>query len=110
LRKPLLVLRKVTERPEASLQGLAKVVGTLREEIVMEASRVLSDEALYRRMSSGSNPYGDGRASARIAEALARWGRHEQTLLPLESQFLTTPVPEFAAAAPTPRQVEMTCQ
>ncbi len=71
--KPVLVLRKVTERPEASMMGLSAIVGTSREAIVHEASKLLKDAAAYRAMSQGQNPYGDGRAAERIAEALSRW-------------------------------------
>ncbi len=85
--KPVLVLRKVTERPEASLLGLSIIVGTSRERIVEEASRLLSNGAAYRAMADAENPYGDGRAAQRIAEALRRWWRGEQPLLAEEEQF-----------------------
>jgi UDP-N-acetylglucosamine 2-epimerase (non-hydrolysing) len=68
--KPVLVLREVTERPEGVAAGVAAVVGTSEEGIVAEASRLLSDRAAYERMATGTNPYGDGRASERIADAL----------------------------------------
>lgn len=71
--KPVLVLRKVTERPEASLLGLARIVGTSRTNIVKEANDILGSTVVYRTMSEGQNPYGDGRASARIIESLWRW-------------------------------------
>ena len=71
--KPVLVLRKVTERPEASLMGLARLVGTSREAIVKEASDILGSSVVYRTMSEGQNPYGDARASARIVQSLSRW-------------------------------------
>ncbi len=71
-RKPVLVLRKITERPEASLLGLAKVVGTSKETIVREASRLLADSAAYEAMREGENPYGDGRAAERILDAISR--------------------------------------
>jgi UDP-N-acetylglucosamine 2-epimerase (non-hydrolysing) len=71
--KPVLVLRKVTERPEASMMGLSVIVGTSREAIVHEASKLLKDAAAYRAMAQGQNPYGDGRAAERIVEALSRW-------------------------------------
>jgi UDP-N-acetylglucosamine 2-epimerase (non-hydrolysing) len=70
--KPVLVLRKVTERPEASLLGLARIVGTSREVIVREASDILGSTVVYRTMSEGQNPYGDGQASERIAESIWR--------------------------------------
>jgi UDP-N-acetylglucosamine 2-epimerase len=69
-RKPVLVLREVTERPEGVAAGVAAVVGTGEERIVLETSRLLSDRAAYERMASGASPYGDGRAAERIVEAL----------------------------------------
>src|SRR5439155_23963855 len=71
--KPVLVLRRVTERPEASIMGLSRIVGTSREIIVEEASELLSNRQTYRAMSEGGNPYGDGRAAERIVESLSRW-------------------------------------
>jgi UDP-N-acetylglucosamine 2-epimerase (non-hydrolysing) len=68
--KPVLVLREKTERPEAVEAGRAMLVGTDEERIVAEATRLLSDETVRRRMSQGGNPYGDGRAAERIAGAL----------------------------------------
>ena len=87
LQKPLLVLRKLTERPEASQAGLSKVVGTAREAIVAEASRLLSDDSAYRAIVSRANPYGDGRAAERIAEVLCRWARGQRPLLEPEQEF-----------------------
>jgi UDP-N-acetylglucosamine 2-epimerase len=69
-RKPVLVLREVTERPEGVAAGVAAVVGTGEERIVHETSRLLSDRAAYERMASGASPYGDGLAAERIVEAL----------------------------------------
>jgi UDP-N-acetylglucosamine 2-epimerase len=69
-RKPVLVLREVTERPEGVAAGVAAVVGTGEDGIVAETSRLLHDRTVYDRMASGTNPYGDGRASERIADAL----------------------------------------
>jgi UDP-N-acetylglucosamine 2-epimerase (non-hydrolysing) len=85
--KPVLVLRKLTERPEASRMGMAKVVGTAREVIVREASRLLSNEFAYKTMAAGDCPYGDGRAAARIATALSRWLDGEQPILHRSEQF-----------------------
>src|SRR6202521_4553396 len=59
--KPVLVLRKLTERPEAAQFGMAKIVGMSREGIFGEAERLLSDTEEYKYMSKGDNPYGDGR-------------------------------------------------
>jgi UDP-N-acetylglucosamine 2-epimerase (non-hydrolysing) len=67
--KPVLVLREKTERPEGIEAGLARLVGTDEERIVGEAGALLVDGAARRRMS-GANPYGDGRASERIAAIL----------------------------------------
>lgn len=85
--KPVLVLRKVTERPEASMRGLSVIVGTSRERIVEEASRLLSQPEVYRRMSEAASPYGDGKASERIVKAIGRWSRGEQPVLQEFEQF-----------------------
>jgi UDP-N-acetylglucosamine 2-epimerase len=69
-RKPLLVLREVTERPEGIAAGVARLVGTSEERIVREALALLRDPSLYASMATGINPYGDGRASERIADVL----------------------------------------
>lgn len=90
LHKPLLVLRKVTERPEAFQAGLSKIIGTSRQAIVTEVSRLLTDPAAYRLMSSGKNPYGDGKASERIAEVISRWSRGLYPLLAPEQEFQGT--------------------
>jgi len=72
LGKPVLVLREKTERPEAVTAGTVKLVGTDVERIVGEAERLLDDPAEYDRMSRIHNPYGDGQASVRTAEAILR--------------------------------------
>jgi len=87
LRKPLLVLRKVTERPEAFRAGLAQLVGTDRASIVAAVSRLLTDPVAYRSMIADENPYGDGQAAERIVEALTRWFRGLRPLLPREREF-----------------------
>jgi UDP-N-acetylglucosamine 2-epimerase (non-hydrolysing) len=71
LGKPILVLREQTERPEAVSAGTVKLVGTDRQAIVREATRLIEDRAEYDRMSRLHNPYGDGKASERIAERIA---------------------------------------
>jgi UDP-N-acetylglucosamine 2-epimerase (non-hydrolysing) len=71
LGRPVLVLRDVTERPEAIEAGCARLVGTNESRIVREASRLLEDPAAYRRMAHIANPFGDGRSSERIAQTLA---------------------------------------
>lgn len=67
---PVLVLREVTERPEAVEAGTARVVGTAAAGIVAEALRLLDDPGEYERMARAVNPFGDGRASVRIVDAL----------------------------------------
>jgi UDP-N-acetylglucosamine 2-epimerase (non-hydrolysing) len=68
--KPVLVLREVTERPEAVQAGTVKVVGTSRERIVAEVTALMEDRAAYEKMARAINPYGDGQASRRIVSAL----------------------------------------
>jgi UDP-N-acetylglucosamine 2-epimerase (non-hydrolysing) len=70
LGKPVLVLRQVTERPEAVEAGAVKVIGTERQVIVNEISRLLDDSEERERMAHAVNPYGDGRASERIVAAI----------------------------------------
>ncbi len=70
LGKPVLVMRNVTERPEAVEAGTVLLVGTDREKIVAGVERVLLDSAVYSAMSHAHNPYGDGHAVERIVEAL----------------------------------------
>jgi len=67
LGKPILVLREKTERPEAVTAGTVKLVGTDEGRIVREATTLLDNREAYNQMSRVHNPYGDGRASARIA-------------------------------------------
>jgi len=70
LGKPVLVLREKTERQEAVEAGTVKLVGTDERRIVEEATRLLGDDAEYARMTAIHNPYGDGHACERIAQAL----------------------------------------
>ena len=70
LGKPVLVMRNTTERPEALASGTVHLVGTDHDLIVSEVSTLLDDPAAYERMSKAVNPYGDGRACARIVSAL----------------------------------------
>lgn len=90
LGKPLLVLRKLTERPEAFAAGLSKVVGNSRDAIVAEAGRLLEDAAAYRRMVSSDNPFGDGQAAQRIVLALQRWFSGRVPLLESHEEFAAT--------------------
>ena len=70
LGKPVLVMRDTTERPEGIAAGTLKLVGTSEETIYAEFKRLLEDEEAYEVMSRASNPYGDGHACERIADAL----------------------------------------
>jgi len=70
LGKPVLVMRDTTERPEAVAAGTVKLVGTTTGTIVSELTSLLSDEEAYKAMSFAHNPYGDGKACARILNAL----------------------------------------
>lgn len=70
LGKPVLVLRDVTERPEAVEVGTVKLVGTNTEEIIDNADKLINSTEEYEKMSRAINPYGDGKASQRIADAI----------------------------------------
>ncbi len=70
LGKPVLVLRRETERPEAVEAGTVELAGTQRERIELLAARLLTDRAAYDKMARAVNPYGDGRACERIADAI----------------------------------------
>lgn len=70
---PVLLLRETTERPEALEAGTVRMVGTDPREIYSSARRLLADEAAYRMMREARNPYGDGRAAERIADALEHY-------------------------------------
>lgn len=70
LRKPVLVMREVTERTEGIDAGVARLVGTDRARIVESVRSLLDDPAAYAAMATGRNPYGDGSASRRIADIL----------------------------------------
>jgi UDP-N-acetylglucosamine 2-epimerase (non-hydrolysing) len=72
LGKPVLVLREVTERPEGIEAGTAKLVGTDKENIIRETLKLLKNKKEYEKMAKAVNPYGDGRASKRIANILLK--------------------------------------
>ena len=71
LGKPVLVLRRETERPEAVTAGTVKLSGVEEADIVADADLLLDDPAVYARMARAVNPYGDGRACSRIVQAIA---------------------------------------
>ena len=66
IRKPVLVMRDVTERMEGIESGVSMLVGTNKRNIINGVNRILNDKKKYNEMASGRNPYGDGKASARI--------------------------------------------
>ncbi|MFR4650732.1 MAG: non-hydrolyzing UDP-N-acetylglucosamine 2-epimerase [Megamonas funiformis] len=70
LGKPVLVLRDTTERPEAVKAGTVKLIGTERQKVYEETKYLLTDHDEYQRMANTCNPYGDGKASKRIIEAI----------------------------------------
>ena len=70
LGKPVLVLRNTTERPEAVEAGTVGLIGTDKDVVYAETKRLLTDQAAYEAMSNAVNPYGDGKASQRIVQAI----------------------------------------
>ena len=70
LGKPVLVMRRETERPEAVAAGTVKLCGVVQDDIVTMAERLIRDQNAYRAMAHAVNPYGDGRACQRIADAI----------------------------------------
>jgi UDP-N-acetylglucosamine 2-epimerase (hydrolysing) len=78
LGKPVLVTRDTTERPEAIAAGTAKLVGTDADSIVAAAEQLLDDPIAYAAMAHAHNPYGDGKASARIVDTLVTSFSHEE--------------------------------
>lgn len=70
LAKPVLVLRRETERPEAVAAGTVKIAGVDEDDIVSLAKELLDNKTAYNKMAHAANPYGDGEASRRIAEAI----------------------------------------
>lgn len=71
LGKPVLVLRKTTERPEAIQSGVAKLVGTDTVNVVKETALLINNNDEYQKMAKSANPFGDGQAATRIVEILA---------------------------------------
>ena len=79
LGKPVLVLRRETERPEAVAAGTVKLAGVIQDDIVTMAQRLIQDKDAYARMAHAVNPYGDGQACRRIADAILwHFGRGER--------------------------------
>lgn len=79
LKRPVLVIREVTERPEGVASGVAKVVGTDPERIYQAVHQLLTNVNAYRSMVGSENPYGDGHAAERIVDAIVAWYRARTT-------------------------------
>jgi UDP-N-acetylglucosamine 2-epimerase (non-hydrolysing) len=82
LKRPVLVIREVTERPEGVACGVAKVVGTDPERIYQAVHQLLTNANAYQSMVGPENPYGDGHAAERIVDAIAVWNRARTTSAP----------------------------
>lgn len=78
LGKPVLVMRDLTERPEAVAAGTVRLVGADRARIVVETRRLLQDEAAYRTMAFAHNPYGDGLACRRICNIFEKLAQQNE--------------------------------
>lgn len=91
MRKPVLILRTVTERPEVVASGFGELVGTDRELIVDGVHRLLTDPEAYRKMTSGENPFGDGHAAERIVDILVERCRTGRLFA---SPYVEAPVPQ----------------
>ena len=70
LGKPVLVMRRETERPEAVEAGTVKLAGVVQDDIFTMAQRLIMDQSAYEKMARAVNPYGDGSACRRIADAV----------------------------------------
>src|SRR5258707_11194100 len=79
---PVLVTRDTTERPEAITAGAAKLIGADHSRIVHEVTRLITDKVYYRSMASARNPYGDGKATNRILDAIRGYFATEKTSFP----------------------------
>jgi UDP-N-acetylglucosamine 2-epimerase (non-hydrolysing) len=96
--KPTLVLRDITERPEAVVAGSARLVGRTCARITREVNALLDDKAEYRRMATAVNPYGDGKATDRVVASLAHFFGEGPAVQPFVPGSLIAPV-EFATSA-----------
>lgn len=76
--KPVLVMRQVTERPEGIEAGTVRLVGTNKERIIQETSRLLDNPVAYREMAHSINPYGDGKAASRIVKGLVTYQNNSE--------------------------------
>ena len=71
--KPVLVMRDVTERPEAVSAGTVELVGSNKEKIILKASDLIDNSSTYDTISYANNPYGDGNSSKKIVEAIKKY-------------------------------------
>jgi UDP-N-acetylglucosamine 2-epimerase (non-hydrolysing) len=102
LGKPTLVLRDLTERPEAVAAGTARLVGRTRARIVSEVQRILLDESAYAEMATAVNPYGDGRATERSVAAIGHFfgmGPSAQPFTPSIAAIPRMPIPAHLVPA-----------
>ena len=73
LKKPVLVIRKFTERSESVEMGISKLLGTGKENIIKNMELLLDNESEYKKMIAYVNPYGDGKASRRICQSMKEY-------------------------------------
>jgi UDP-N-acetylglucosamine 2-epimerase (hydrolysing) len=95
LGRPVLVLRDVTERPEAVEAGGVRVIGTNRGFVVEQIRQLLENQLEYQRMARAINPYGDGHASERIVAALLK--ERLSAVEELSTMVTTSPKPVSSA-------------
>ncbi|MFC8845621.1 MULTISPECIES: non-hydrolyzing UDP-N-acetylglucosamine 2-epimerase [unclassified Micromonospora] len=102
LGKPTLVLRDLTERPEAVAAGTARLVGRTRARIAAEVQRILLDDVAYAEMATAVNPYGDGRATERVLAGMCQFFDMGPSVPPFVPGIRTiprTPLPARLVAA-----------
>jgi UDP-N-acetylglucosamine 2-epimerase (non-hydrolysing) len=97
LGKPTLVLRDITERPEAVAAGTARLVGRSRDQIVHHVAGLLDDPTQYELMAAATNPYGDGNAAVRTIGALAHFFGDGPAVLPFVPGWRTETTPAMVA-------------
>ncbi|MGG5818922.1 non-hydrolyzing UDP-N-acetylglucosamine 2-epimerase [Falsiroseomonas sp. HW251] len=98
LGKPVLVLREVTERPEAIAAGVARLVGTDPARIVAAATRLLDDDDAYLAMARHAFPFGDGTAARRIADAVEEWAAAQPGPRHARPRRMTRPASRWSLA------------
>jgi UDP-N-acetylglucosamine 2-epimerase (non-hydrolysing) len=103
LGKPVLIMRDTTERPEGVAAGTARLIGTEKSRIISEVCTLLQDKAVYARMASAINPYGDGKAAERVVASLAHFFGYGSLPDPFEPATLpqSGPNPGIMSDMPT---------